>query len=152
MAPEKDILSVRENFVPAGRHAPPRRVFVAKPKPRRDESLMGLFLAWIVEHQLGTLSLFRTLISCLNLHKQNSTSFDITLTLVIQELLLISLLCMALHTSSSPALVGVPESFLKCPTSILQLACMLEAGMTCTSFSSGLWFSPPCERRSWIIS
>jgi nucleoid-associated protein YgaU len=65
MAPEKDVLLVRESFVPLSRPAArssagpapstpaARRSYVAASKPPKNESLTSLLCGWLVEHQMG---------------------------------------------------------------------------------------------------
>jgi hypothetical protein len=53
MAVEKDVLSVRENFVPPGHRIRSRKVFVATSTKKRDENLITLLCSWLVEHQIG---------------------------------------------------------------------------------------------------
>ena len=68
MSREKDVLSVRESFVPLSPNRQrTKRVFVARPQVKKDESVMGLLCAWIMEHQIGMLlnfPLWLTLLTC----------------------------------------------------------------------------------------
>jgi hypothetical protein len=57
MAGDKDVLSVRENFVPPGHRIRSKKVFVATSTKKKDESLIALLCSWLVEHQIGKFSL-----------------------------------------------------------------------------------------------
>jgi hypothetical protein len=59
MAAEKDVLSVRESFVPPRSHVRTKKVFTARKVRRKEENLLGVLCAWVVEHQIGMYNMGR---------------------------------------------------------------------------------------------
>jgi hypothetical protein len=48
---------VKESFVPTHHSAKTRKMVVRRRKQKEESSLLSIFCAWVVEHQLGALIL-----------------------------------------------------------------------------------------------